>query len=255
MSERPFDAQFSGKRGLELALKRASASTFFPRSLQRRMIEWVLPDAETYGQYIRVQVDAVTSLHVAQVEVYGVFSSERRVGPVSSIECQNQVSMVVSRPLSRGSQLRDHYIRAVHADADSATILRHYASYARLYQEFGRKVSRDIKTRKSECRLCRVAHECAVCAFYQNTPSNEMPNDDELGLTQVIDIVCAREPERLVWDNEDDSPAPPTREKDKQLLSKFQKLMRLPASSKRRVGVVARNARDVSRGRTGGRKS
>lgn len=63
------------------------------------MIEWVLPRAETVGQYVRIQVDSTNFLHIAEVEVFGVYNAFKHVGTVDSVTCGNEVTMVIMKSL------------------------------------------------------------------------------------------------------------------------------------------------------------
>lgn len=65
----------------------------------KRLTEWVLPTAHTVGQFVRIQLAADrTFLHIAEIEVFGVYSAFKYVGRVGSVVCGNEATMVVVPP-------------------------------------------------------------------------------------------------------------------------------------------------------------
>lgn len=67
----------------------------------KRMTEWVLPTANTVGQYVRIQLQNRNFLHLAEVEVFGVYSAFKTVGRVGAVHCTNDATMVVVPPTSQ----------------------------------------------------------------------------------------------------------------------------------------------------------
>lgn len=65
----------------------------------KRLTEWIMPTAHTVGQFVRLQLQSDRAfLHVAQVEVFGVYSAFKYVGRVGAVHCGNEATMVVVPP-------------------------------------------------------------------------------------------------------------------------------------------------------------
>ncbi|POM63924.1 Regulator of chromosome condensation (RCC1) [Phytophthora palmivora] len=156
-----------GKEGLRAAKVQSSAFELFRSN--KRMTEWVLPTANTVGQFVRVQLQNRNFLHFAELEVFGVYSAFKYVGKVGTVQCSADATLVVMPPISTQSVLDDFYLRAIQADADHATILRQYDAYDRSYRKFGRGTP---ATLDGPCRLCRVFRDCEICEFYASTKYN-----------------------------------------------------------------------------------
>lgn len=79
----------------------------------KRMTEWVLPTANTVGQYVRIQLQKRTFLHVAEVEVFGVYSAFQTVGRVGAVHCTHDATLAVVPPTSheRSGQRNDSSCR------------------------------------------------------------------------------------------------------------------------------------------------
>ncbi|KAL4115288.1 hypothetical protein PRIC2_013453 [Phytophthora ramorum] len=150
-----------GKEGLRAAKVQSSAFELFRAN--KRMTEWVLPTANTVGQFVRVQLQNRNFLHFAEVEVFGVYSAFKYVGRVGTVQCSADATLVVMPPIPTQSVLDDYYLRAIQADADHASILRQYDAYERSFRKFGRGTA---ETLDDACRLCRVFHDCEICEFY-----------------------------------------------------------------------------------------
>lgn len=75
-------------------------SSAFERFVEnRRLTEWSLPTAQNVGQFVRIQLASDRAfLHVAEVEVFGVYSAFKYVGRVGSVTCSNETTMVVVPP-------------------------------------------------------------------------------------------------------------------------------------------------------------
>lgn len=150
-----------GKEGLRAAKVQSSAFELFRTN--NRMTEWILPTANTVGQFVRVQLQGRNFLHFAELEVFGVYSAFKYVGRVGSVQCSADATLVVMPPTATQSVLDDYYLRAIQADADHATILRQYDAYERSFRKFGRGTP-DVLD--GPCRLCRVFRDCEICEFY-----------------------------------------------------------------------------------------
>ncbi|KAF4140172.1 Regulator of chromosome condensation (RCC1) repeat [Phytophthora infestans] len=188
-----------GNEGLRAAKIQSSAFELFRTN--KRMTEWVLPTANTVGQFIRVQLQNKSFLHFAEVEVFGVYSAFKYVGKVGTVQCSTDATMVVMPPISTQSVLDDYYLRAVQADADHATILRQYDAYERSFRKFGRGTS---ETLDGPCRLCRVFRDCEVCQFYASANYNRRSLSsgevkplpvrlvgDRMGLKELVQVAMA----------------------------------------------------------------
>ncbi|RLN47954.1 hypothetical protein BBJ28_00001672 [Nothophytophthora sp. Chile5] len=165
------------------------------------MTEWVMPTANTVGQFIRVQLQSKNFLHFAELEVFGVYSAFRYVGRVGSAHCGSDSTLVVMPPNPTQSVLDDYYLRAIQADADSATILRQYEAYERSFRRFGRG---EAETLDAPCRLCRVFRDCEICEFYaaSNYSRRAEPSDQQksLPLRLVGDRMGIKELVRVALD-------------------------------------------------------
>ncbi|KAJ0407324.1 hypothetical protein P43SY_004752 [Pythium insidiosum] len=192
VSEFPFK-DLPGREGLRAAKQQSAAFEQFREN--KRMTEWVLPTAQTVGQYVRVQLQRRNFLHLAEVEVFGVYSAFNYVGRVGSVHCGNDATLVVVPPTTQQTALDDYYVRAIQADADNATVLRQFEAYERSYRVFGRGDRETLR----KCRLCRVFRACELCEFYSETriawwrdASGELPRrplGDRLGLQDLVKLV------------------------------------------------------------------
>ncbi|KAG6584767.1 Regulator of chromosome condensation (RCC1) [Phytophthora cinnamomi] len=198
VSEFPFK-ELEGKEGLRAAKVQSSALELFRTN--KRMTEWILPTANTVGQYVRVQLQNKNFLHFAEVEVFGVYSAFNYVGRVGTVQCSADATLVVMPPTPTQSVLDDYYLRAIQADADHATILRQYNAYDRSFRKFGRGSAEILD---SPCRLCRVFRDCEVCEFYASAKYNRrsyggaglkpLPvrlDGDRMGLEELVRVALA----------------------------------------------------------------
>ncbi|KAG6574728.1 Regulator of chromosome condensation (RCC1) [Phytophthora cinnamomi] len=196
--EFPFK-ELEGKEGLRAAKVQSSALELFRTN--KRMTEWILPTANTVGQYVRVQLQNKNFLHFAEVEVFGVYSAFNYVGRVGTVQCSADATLVVMPPTPTQSVLDDYYLRAIQADADHATILRQYNAYDRSFRKFGRGSAEILD---SPCRLCRVFRDCEVCEFYASAKYNRrsyggaglkpLPvrlDGDRMGLEELVRVALA----------------------------------------------------------------
>jgi hypothetical protein len=91
------------KKGGVLCRLRAAkvqSSAFELFRANKRMTEWVLPTANTVGQFVRVQLQNKNFLHFAEVEVFGVYSAFKYVGRVGTVQCSADATLVVMPPTS-----------------------------------------------------------------------------------------------------------------------------------------------------------
>ncbi|ETV87748.1 hypothetical protein H257_01218 [Aphanomyces astaci] len=203
VSEVPFDDSV-GSASLKAGRAQSNASAQFADN--HRLTEWVLPSTGTVGRYIRIQVKGKRYLHLAQVDVFGVYNAFNYVGHVSTVQCAKNVTLVVMRPLPSATSTHDHYLKAIQADPDNATILRQYDAYAKCFQLYGRGEA----LTHEKCRLCRAIRQCEVCEFYTSTPSSDLPLTtlgEKLGLAEATDVILSREPPRLTFDKRASTPA------------------------------------------------
>ncbi|KAL3662934.1 hypothetical protein V7S43_011880 [Phytophthora oleae] len=97
VSEFPFK-DLEGKEGLRAAKVQSSAFELF--RINKRMTEWILPTANTVGQFVRVQLQSKNFLHFAEVEVFGVYSAFKYVGTVGTVQCSTDATLVIMPPTS-----------------------------------------------------------------------------------------------------------------------------------------------------------
>ncbi|KAE8894166.1 hypothetical protein PF003_g21870 [Phytophthora fragariae] len=198
VSEFPFK-DLEGKEGLRAAKVQSSAFELFRTN--KRMTEWILPTANTVGQFVRVQLQSKNFLHFAEVEVFGVYSAFNYVGRVGTVQCSTDATLVVMPPTSTQSVLDDYYLRAIQADADHATVLRQYDAYERSFRKFGRGTAELLD---GPCRLCRVFRDCEVCEFYASAKYNRRSFGgaglkplpvrlvgDRMGLAELVRVALA----------------------------------------------------------------
>ncbi|EQC26992.1 hypothetical protein, variant [Saprolegnia diclina VS20] len=135
----------SGKEVLKAGRDLSNEAKEFTQN--QRLTQWILPTSESVGRYcvsvvaterhglsyVRIHVRGRTYMHLAEVEVFGVYHALNYVGQVSSVHCAKNVTLVVMRPIAKSTVLHDHYIKAVQADPDNATILRQYEAYVKCF--------------------------------------------------------------------------------------------------------------------------
>ncbi|OQR99686.1 regulator of chromosome condensation (RCC1) [Achlya hypogyna] len=192
VSEVPF-LEGSGKEALKAGRDVSNEAKEFTEN--QRLTQWVLPTSESVGRYIRIHVRGRTYMHLAEVEVFGVYQALNYVGRVSSVHCAKNVTLVVMRPVSKSTVLHDHYIKAVQADPDNAMILRQYEAYVKCFHLYGR----GEKLGAVPCRLCRVSRKCEKCEYFETSPSSDLPLTPlggRIGLKEASEVILSREPPR-----------------------------------------------------------
>ncbi|KAL8019641.1 putative serine/threonine-protein phosphatase with EF-hands [Plasmopara halstedii] len=190
--------KLDGKEGLRAAKLQSNAFELFHTN--KRMTEWIIPSTNTVGQFVRVQLQNKNFLHIAEVEVFGIFSAFNFVGKVGTVQCSTDATLVIMPPISTQSVLDDYYLRAIQADADNAKILCHFKAYERSFRKFGCNIP---ETFGSTCRLCRVFRKCEICEFYALIENNYHGSQkqtfssqhvgDRLGLKEFINKALAEE--------------------------------------------------------------
>lgn len=186
MSESAF-IDLDGKEGIRAAKLQSSAFEMF--HTDQRMTEWILPAANTVGQFVRVQLQNKNFLHFAEVEVFGVNLAFDYVGKVGTVQCSADATLVIIPPISTQSVVDDYYLRAIQADADNATILCQYEAYKLSFRKFGRG---SPKTLGGACRLCRVFRKCEICEFYASTKFDCQTLSDDKRQAFPLRIACER---------------------------------------------------------------
>ncbi|KDO31373.1 hypothetical protein SPRG_03990 [Saprolegnia parasitica CBS 223.65] len=186
----------SGKEVLKTGRDLSNEAKEFTQN--QRLTQWILPTSESVGRYVRIHVRGRAYMHLAEVEVFGVYHALNYVGQVSSVHCAKNVTLVVMRPIAKSTVLHDHYIKAVQADPDNAMILRQYEAYVKCFHLYGR----GEPLSKVPCRLCRATRKCEVCEFFETTPSTDMPVTPlggKLGLKEAAEVIQSREPPRPAY--------------------------------------------------------
>lgn len=176
-----------GKEGIRAAKLQSSAFEMF--HTDQRMTEWILPAANTVGQFVRVQLQNKNFLHFAEVEVFGVNLAFNYVGKVGTVQCSADATLVIIPPISTQSVVDDYYLRAIQADADNATILCQYEAYKLSFRKFGRG---SPTTLGGACRLCRVFRKCEICEFYASTKFDCQTLSDDKRQAFPLRIACER---------------------------------------------------------------
>ncbi|GMF12517.1 unnamed protein product [Phytophthora lilii] len=190
VSEDEFDADLRGKQSLAKA--RGHSVHISLSSANQSELTWV-PQADTFGRFIRVQLEStsgVAMLGLERVEVLGA-SSEQYTGPrVSDVVCAEGMTIAICTPLSSQADLREKFQRAARADRASVGVLAQLETYhpfvreeemesrneealyaASLTARSGmekREVATAVaaleaKRRAQSCVLCRPKVECVIC--------------------------------------------------------------------------------------------
>ncbi|GMF17099.1 unnamed protein product [Phytophthora fragariaefolia] len=190
VSDDAFDPDLRGKQSLAKARNQSVHISL--SGAMRSVLIWVVP-ADTFGTYIRIQLESssgVGMLSLDRVEVLGS-SSEQYVGPrVSDVVCAEAMTVAICTPLSRREELREKFQRAVRADRASVGILAQLETFHPFVREEEnetraedalyaatltaktamekREVAAAIaaleaKRRAKSCALCRPQLPCVIC--------------------------------------------------------------------------------------------
>ena len=158
ISTDPFQ-NFTGSMSLKTALKQSVAKVRFTEDM--RLSTWRCP-RNTLGRYVRVQIESVTFLHLAQVEVMGFIGYEKGIGQVSHATAGRDVTVAVIRAINDQKDIESQYIRAAYSDSTNADILRQLETYALEYDKFGRG-----EVLEKNCMICKGLDVCEICNMKQ----------------------------------------------------------------------------------------
>jgi hypothetical protein len=152
VSEAPFP---KGPGSLQAAIAISEEACRFDSG--GRFFTWQLP-INTVGRYVRVQLEKMNSLHLAEVEVFG--RPDYCSSPVFSVECGKDVTAVVCRPRS-AQDCEKAYLRAVAADRHNAVLLRQLPRFQDYFDVYQR--GRAVGENGERCELCTHARLCDLC--------------------------------------------------------------------------------------------
>jgi alpha-tubulin suppressor-like RCC1 family protein len=158
VGQEPFDTELT-PYALRSNLKKAMAKVRF--SEDHRLSQWRLP-SNTQIRYVRVQLEGLNTLCLAQVEVFGHWGIARSVGRVSQAIAGRDVTVCVVRPSQDPRDIEQAYKRAAYCDALNADILRQFETYVLEYDKFGRG---EVLI-GNECVMCRGKEKCEICNLY-----------------------------------------------------------------------------------------
>eukprot|EP01029_Cantina_marsupialis_P001211 TRINITY_DN109910_c0_g1_i1.p1 TRINITY_DN109910_c0_g1~~TRINITY_DN109910_c0_g1_i1.p1 ORF type:complete len:1320 (+),score=436.55 TRINITY_DN109910_c0_g1_i1:137-4096(+) len=196
ISEVPFPDDVSG--GLDKA--KNVAATYKRFTVNRRCSAWTLPMGTT-GRYVRVQLERKSYLHLAQVEVFGVFGLRRSIGRVDHVDCGNQVSVVTMHALKTDKELEQAFIRAVAADPHHALILRQFPAFYKAYDTHnqGTKVKNcPLDVGPALCPWCKLLKRWNVDISKKEFKD---PLSRVLGLDKISKILIEAPPPELEWES------------------------------------------------------
>uniref|UniRef100_K3WD87 RCC1-like domain-containing protein n=1 Tax=Globisporangium ultimum (strain ATCC 200006 / CBS 805.95 / DAOM BR144) TaxID=431595 RepID=K3WD87_GLOUD len=160
ISESAFDTEERGKYSLAKA-KSHSTHAGFALLRDQKELTWT-PPVDTFGRFVRVQIDNATAmLSLSVVEVVGMNSTEYKGPKVSEVECGEAMTAVVCRPLSSMEMLRERFLRAVRTDRASLWILEQIETFHPFLNEELVVNGHDGQGRM--CILCRPHGKCVVC--------------------------------------------------------------------------------------------
>ena len=126
-----------------------------------RFFTWHLP-VNTVSRYVRIQIEKLNSLHLAEVEVYGRMSP--CTPPVFSVECGRDATAVVCRPRS-SETMEKAYLKACQADRHNALLLRQIPAFQDYFDTF--QTGRAIGEENEMCRMCTSARDCDRCDTFK----------------------------------------------------------------------------------------
>ncbi|ETW05764.1 hypothetical protein H310_03448 [Aphanomyces invadans] len=192
VSESPFEPE-SGKFMLRTCKAQSVWTKFGDDCAAQNPLVWHAPEG-TLGRFVRVQVEATTTLSLAQVEVLGVEAS-KCVGPkASSVACGDDVTMVVCRPNVVQSEIDKKFLRALCADIDHLDVLKEYLAFAPSVQKF----AGDVRPHITPCLLCTAQYTCPICVLFKQIPSTSLPPDVRAttSLDTFSDMLLSHRPPR-----------------------------------------------------------
>ncbi len=180
------------ERNLVDAHGQCSAKKKFSHNLRRTV--WNLPP-NTVGRYVRVQLERSSYLHFAELQVFGTKGTSQCVGRISQVSCSKEVTMAVSEPSRKQSDLNLAYLRAVKADPGNAFILRQYPTYLKSWDamQFGAE--------EQKCPLDRGSQRCEMCTlrlgWQRDWPAG--PNGRLRRLDSMANLLQQEDPPPLDW--------------------------------------------------------
>ncbi|CAK4384168.1 unnamed protein product [Aphanomyces euteiches] len=191
ISESPFEPE-GGKLMLRQCLAHSVHLKFKLEDATNPLV-WRLPE-DTFGRYIRIQLDSTNILSLAQVEVFGV-EEWRFLGPkVSSVACGDDITVVVCRPYPSQSDIDTKYLRALCADIAHRDVLREYHTFGPCEHKFV-----NLTGVFSRCLLCSAQRKCPICTLFDQLPlDHTLPPDFRTthSLQQVCDYLLSHRPPR-----------------------------------------------------------
>ncbi|CAK4503921.1 unnamed protein product [Aphanomyces euteiches] len=191
ISESPFEPE-GGKLMLRQCLAHSVHLKFKLEDATNPLV-WRLPE-DTFGRYIRIQLDSTNILSLAQVEVFGV-EEWRFLGPkVSSVACGDDITVVVCRPYPSQSDIDTKYLRALCADIAHRDVLREYHTFGPCEHKFV-----NLTGVFSRCLLCSAQRKCPICTLFDQLPlDHTLPPDFRTthSLQQVCDYFLSHRPPR-----------------------------------------------------------
>lgn len=219
----------------EIALAKCEARKRFKK--EKRLLTWHCPE-NTTARYIRVQLEGMDYLHMAQVEVIGMFGDEKTKGRVASVSCGHHVTSAVIRPLADPRDVEECYRRAVIADPENLLYLRQYETFIREFENFGDFDDPEVSPWArfddeipKKCSLCRGAVLCEPCYLLHTW--QETLTDVERGpggrlrrLKSVSEILIEAPKPPLQWD------PPPL--KDRSLAAKLKRNIKVGKKKKKK---------------------
>ena len=94
-----FNCNMLIRYSLKAARDQSSACWQFTHN--QRLTEWILSTTGTVARFVRIHLNGKNFLHLAEVEVFGVYNAFNYVGKVSSVRCANETTLVIMRPLAQ----------------------------------------------------------------------------------------------------------------------------------------------------------
>jgi alpha-tubulin suppressor-like RCC1 family protein len=189
LSVEPFTDEVGGQ-SLNDAFAVGTAMKKFTKN--RRKIIWELP-SNSIGRYVRIQLEGVNYLHIAEVGVFGCWGTHKNVGRVGRVSCGAGVTLATIEALKREADLEQAYVRAIKCDPFCALVLRQYHSFFEAYRVWGEGGDDLIDT----CPLCRGGTVCEICQFHNMWPMKDKLPSGPGGRLRRFDSIarlCEEEP-------------------------------------------------------------
>lgn len=165
VAQRPFSTH--PKLSLDLSLKNCLYKRRLTKNVRKSVVS--LPSGMV-GRFVRIQLERVDYMTIAEVEVYGKWGNFTRIGRVTDVACTHGATMVAMAPIADEGDVRTAYRKAIRADSENAVVLRQLPTYYRLYDELGRG-----EHDHGECPLCTVEIKCERCTLEEKWPMEYPP--------------------------------------------------------------------------------